>query len=299
MKERSLNSGTVEIIQNYINKLCTKMNESPQEVEEFREEMTTNLMSGVQEWMSRGYTESDAVYKALECFGETNQIEAELTELYRIKKVFSGNILKSAIVLFLLGSLTIGWYLIWNNSLHYEVAKNAFNIVEQEMGTAQQPVSDRMKEKLQDNIVESMSNVGVVLRVHDKDKAPQEYPVEYSYPQNLKLDSLNNIPYEKNLLTYVTNSGTVVPIPGTNKSISIDLGVKLLNDVTFMIGITLLFGYWILFVVWASMNVYYRGHGKLLWVILFLLFNVLGYSLYMMLVKLNKKKQQKLISNYV
>jgi len=144
MKENLLGSTTIEIIHKYIDRLCIRMNESPKEVEDFREEMTSNLVSGVRDWVSKGYKESDAVKKAMDSFGEPNQIEEELTELYRIKKVFSGNILKSAILLFMLGTFIVGWFVMWNEVLHYEVAKNAFDIVRQEMGTEEQPVSEGM-----------------------------------------------------------------------------------------------------------------------------------------------------------
>lgn len=299
MNEHTLNSTTVKIIHKHIDRLCMKMNESPQEIEDFREEMTSNLKSGVKEWVSRGYMESDAVQKALEHFGETSEIEEELQKLYRIKKIFSGNILRAAIALLLVGVLIVGWFPIWNEILHYEVAKKAFDIVKQEMGTAEQPIREEMRNELKHTIANSISITGVVLRIQDDiSKAPQGYPVAYHYPEVQKLDRLNNISFKENLFTYVTSSGTSIAIPGTGKAVSIDLGVKMFNNVTFMIGITMLFGYWILFAVWASMNVYYRGHGKALWVVSFLLFNVLGYGIYKVVVKLNKHKQRKWIPNY-
>ncbi|WP_410514227.1 permease prefix domain 1-containing protein [Paenibacillus sp. BR2-3] len=234
MTEQPFDAKTMEIVHKYIDRLCNRMNESPKEVEEFREEMSTNLLSSVNDWATRGYSESDALDKALENFGEPSQIETELKALYRIKKVFSGSILKAAIVLFLLGALIVGWFFMWNEMLHYEVAKKTFDIVKQEMGTMEQPVSNEMGEKLEKSIAGS----------------------------------------------------------DTNKAVSIDLGMKLLSNVTFMVGITLLFGYWVLFAVWASMNVYYSGHGKSLWVILFLLLNVLGYGLYIFVGKMNKQHRR-------
>ncbi|MDT3428455.1 hypothetical protein J2Z22_004047 [Paenibacillus forsythiae] len=150
-----------------------------------------------------------------------------------------------------------------------------------------------MREKLKKRVASSWSITAVVLRIQeDKSKAPQEYPLAYHYPEKSKLDSLNNVPFKEGFFTNTVGTGTYVPIPGTNRAVSIDFGMKLFTDATFMAGVTLLFGYWVLFAVWASMNVYYRGHGKVVWVILFLLFNVLGYGLYKTAVKMNKLQRR-------
>lgn len=263
MMEKPFNAKTMEIVHKYIDKLCKRMNESAKEVEEFREEMTTNLVSSINNWVSRGYTESEALDKALVNFGESSQIEIELKQLYRIKKIFSGSILKAAIALFLLGALIVGWFFMWNEILHYNVAKKTFDIVKQEMGTTEKPISNEMREKLEKSIAGSLSITSVVLRIQEeRSKAPQEYPVSYHYPESLKLDIFNNIPFKENLFTYISGTGTSVSIPDTNKAVSIDLGLKLFSNVTFMVGVTLLFGYWVLFAIWASMDVYYRGSWK-------------------------------------
>ncbi|MCR8656080.1 permease prefix domain 1-containing protein [Paenibacillus endoradicis] len=287
MSKPSLEANNQKLIHKYIDRLCNKMNESPQEVNEFREEMINNLMSSVKYWKSKGLGESEAVSKALNSFGEPQEIETELKTLYRIKKVFSGNILKSSIAMLFLGIIIVGWFLYWNELRHYDVADEAFEIVLQEVGTAENPISDTMIKELEQYINKSTSVSGVVLRIQeDTGIAPQDYPIQYKYPENLKLDKLNNIPNNEYIFTYIVPSGTNILIPGTNKAISIDVGIHLFNDTTFMIGIILLFGYWILFAVWASMNVYYKGHGRALLVVLFLLLNVVGYALYLLGVKL-------------
>ncbi|WP_222125225.1 hypothetical protein [Paenibacillus xylanexedens] len=144
-----------------------------------------------------------------------------------------------------------------------------------------------MIKELEQYINKSTSITGVVLRIQeDRGAAPQDYPVHHKYPENLKLDKLNNIPNTEYIFTYIVTNGANILIPNTNKAISIYLGIHLFNDTTFMIGVTLLFGYWILFAVWASMNIYYKGHGRALWVVLFLLLNAIGYVLYLLGVKL-------------
>jgi hypothetical protein len=287
MSKTSLEAKNQKLIHKYIDRLCNKMNESPQEVNEFREEMIMNLTSSVEYWKSKGLGESEAVSKALNSFGEPQEIETELKTLYRIKKVFSGNILKSSIAMLFFGIIILGWFLYWNEIHHYDVANEAFEIVQQEVGTAENPISDTMIKELEQYINKSKSITGVILRIQeDRVIAPQDYPVQYKYPENLKLDKLNNIPSNEYIFTYIVPSGTNIFIPDTNKAISIDVGIHLFSDTTFMIGTTLLFGYWILFAVWASMNVYYGGHGRALWVVLFLLLNAFGYALYLLAVKL-------------
>ncbi|WP_145321786.1 permease prefix domain 1-containing protein [Paenibacillus xylanexedens] len=108
MSEKSLEPKNQKLILKYINRLCKKMNESPQEVEEFREEMINNLTSSVKYWESKGLGESEAVSKALDSFGEPQEIETELKTLYRIKKVFSGNIIISPSLCYFPGLLFWG-----------------------------------------------------------------------------------------------------------------------------------------------------------------------------------------------
>ncbi|WP_198027824.1 hypothetical protein, partial [Paenibacillus forsythiae] len=129
--------------------------------------MTANLLSSIEDWISRGYTEADALHKALENFGEPGQIETELKSLYRMKKVFSGSILTAAIALFLLGAVIVGGFFVWNELLHYEAAEKTFAIVEREMGTAENPVSQEMREKLKKRVASSWSITAVVLRIQE------------------------------------------------------------------------------------------------------------------------------------
>jgi hypothetical protein len=287
MSEQFLEPKNQKLIHKYVDRLCKKMNESPQEVEEFREEMIINLISSVSYWETKGLGESEAVNKALNSFGEPQEIETELRTLYRIKNVFSGNILKSSIAMLFCGVIILGWFLYWNEVRHYDVAEEAFAIVKQRVGTPEKPINDTMVQELEEFIDKSTSITGVVLRIQeDRSKAPQDYPVQYKFPENLRLDKLNNIPNNEYIFTYIVPSGTQVLIPDTNIAISIDVGIHLFKDTTFMIGVILLFGYWILFAIWASMNIYYKGHGRTLWVVLFLLLNVVGYGLYLLGVKL-------------
>jgi len=299
MKENALGAETMGTIRKHIDRLCMRMNESPAEVEDFREEMTSNLVSGVKEWMSRGYKESDALQKALELFGEPSHIESELSKLYRIKKVFAGTILKASIVLLILGTFITGWVPVWNEGLQSVVAMQAFQIVRQELGAAEEPVSAEMKQKLEQKVASSISITGATLRIHDKGIITPNDPVVYRYPDDLKLDRLNNIPFEKHVFSYVATGGTSFPIPGTEKEMSIQVGMTLFTNTTFMLGITLLFGYWVLYAVWVSMNVYYRGHGKAIWVVMFLLFNALGYGFYISTIKMSAIKQQQFIRKCV
>lgn len=148
-----------------------------------------------------------------------------------------------------------------------------------------------MIKEIEQRIIKSSSLRGVVLRIHDTDKVPQNYPVQYKYPENLKLDRLNNIPNHEYIFTYIVPSSTNIPIPSTNKAISIDLGIQMFNDTTFLIGVILLFGYWVLFAVWASMNVYYKGHGKAVWVVIFSLLNVLGFVIYLLGIRLIRARR--------
>jgi len=112
-----LDPATLELIDKYVDGLCRKMNEPWDEIEDFREEMISNLTSSIRELMADGYSAHQAFKIAKERFGEPKDLEKELEELYRIKKIFARGLLISTTVIGALGALLILFSVVWHSWL--------------------------------------------------------------------------------------------------------------------------------------------------------------------------------------
>ncbi|MCQ6559667.1 permease prefix domain 1-containing protein [Paenibacillus mendelii] len=265
----------------YANGICIRMKGTAEEVNDFREEMLIHLRASVMELLDEGLPEEEAVRTALERFGEPAHIEQELARLNKLRRVFSKNMLVASIILLVLGSFLTAFVPLWNEIFHYQSVKTVFAEVSTHMGTKEHPITPEMEAAVAKKVNRKWDIQAVNLAVIDNGQAVSQ--IDYVYPASYREDTMKNngFAFKERWFVYHPSSGTSVKIPGTNKSVAIELSSTLLSDAAFMSGISLLFGYWLLFAIWGSLNAYHNRKGNPVWVITFLLFNVFGYILYL------------------
>lgn len=263
--------------------LCHKLNEPHEIVNDFREEMTTNIMASVQELVQSGYSTEEAVAVAIERFGTPQNLVAELSELYRIRKVFAKGLLTVALLIGILGILCVSFYFIWNNAL----APNGINRVSQQVqqnimiGNDQNTISEGIKPVLQKSIDGNPYLMGVGIRVITSD-SPSRSPFQYVYPQSVDWLEVNGIFLNDfGYFTYGVPTERVWEIPGTNKQLFTQFLERRCTPDDLKIGQSFLFLYWGLFAAWGIMNVYYNRNFKMRWAFLIIFFNVIGYLVYL------------------
>ncbi|UVI28674.1 permease prefix domain 1-containing protein [Paenibacillus spongiae] len=283
MKTDGLSSYAENELIRYSNGICSRMKGTSEEVEDFREEMLIHLRTSVMELLHEGMPEEVAVRLALERFGEPSDVEQELARLNKLKRVFSNNMLVASITLLITGTLLTAFVPLWNEILHYRSVKSVFAEVDTHMGNKDHPITAEMEAAVAKQVNRKWDIQAANLAVIDNGEAVSR--IDYVYPDSYRDETVKNngFSYKERWFVYHPSSGTAVKIPGTDKSVSIELSSTLLSDTAFMAGLSLLFGYWLLFAIWGSLNAYHSRNGHPFWVAAFLLFNVFGYLLYRVL----------------
>ncbi|MDA8235741.1 MAG: permease prefix domain 1-containing protein [Clostridia bacterium] len=285
-------AGIMKIIEKYVDELCQRMDEPPEEIADFREEMTSNLASSVREFIDGGYSPRQAVELAIERFGDPRSLQEQLEELYRVKKVFATGLLKVAIAMAVIGMILFWSFQMWENySLAHRSLEGIVANLSQYVGSPQKPITSEMTiEAIR--IVEEMATVKAIgLRVIPREKLGHT-PIkkyDYLYPAKQELDKYGFLAWEGGFWFNFRDMRSTVEIPGTNQVIEVHVK-QMKMDVNGIpgVGILLIFGYWILFAAWASLNAFYNGHGTPAWVLVFIVFNIVGYWMYLSITR--KKK---------
>lgn len=279
----------------YVNRICRKMDVPASERKEFCEEITSNLLSSVEELMIEGHSEQEAVKIATEQFGELHNIETELKQVYKFKRGFARGVLRSAMVCLMLGIVFLGGIIaVWDDWLSETYPQDLFNFVNKEMfnpvyyGELPKGMSfeeakrQRIFDELEKKVDRTWGVDGVRVVINEQGEAKN-----FTYAEN---DLARNLLNSKDLLGDDQNPWLWTSVrmqnPFTLDKDSLDnyevyVTVKYFKyDLFFVSGIMLLIGFWLLFAVWATINVYAQGNGHLAWIVVFIMFNVLGYFIY-------------------
>ncbi|WP_213508064.1 permease prefix domain 1-containing protein [Paenibacillus faecis] len=314
MKTMSLTTESTRRITEYVDQLCRLMKEPPGEINDFREEMTANLISGVLEHMQTGIDEQQAVTMALSQFGEAGEVKRELEKIYTVKRRFATGVLSSALTLLVLSAVCIGLICgVWNERMVEKFAEDAYQIVKQESGT---PGTTTLSQPLQEKLKAWVDNTWGVkgINIERAQYKKNENPRLFRYAADSDAEQWLN--YGSNYESYSFTSlmeaegteETERPRPESNffiktairdvsssyvenpqsqvvdeNSFIVSVAAIYFNYTFFYsLGLFLLGGYCLLFTVWAGMNAYYEGKGNIGWIALFLLTNIIGYGLYLL-----------------
>ncbi|AWB43235.1 hypothetical protein DCC85_02640 [Paenibacillus sp. CAA11] len=300
MRSVSLTAESTRRITEYVDQLCKLMKEPAGEVNDFREEMTANLISGVLEHMQTGISEQQAVAMALSQFGEAGEVKRELEKIYSVKRRFATGVLRSAIILLVLSAICLGLIIgVWNERMVQKFAEDAYQLVEQESAD---PSNTALSQPLQDKLKAWVDNTwgvkGVSIEQFDRPKAEPSrlfmYAADSDTEQWLNFSSFYleikggkpsrpepNFFIKTTIRDIASSSAAEEPVIDDHSFI-VSVAATYFNYTFFYsLGLFLLGGYCLLFTVWAGFNAYYEGKGNIGWIALFLLTNIVGYGLYL------------------
>ncbi|NDI35731.1 permease prefix domain 1-containing protein [Chengkuizengella sediminis] len=121
-------------IDQYINSIYKETNGNKQETKELKEEMKSHLIEAVHELKEEGHTEQEAINIAIERFGEEREVSSIILKLTTAKKKLENKIIKSAVVILLLGTVLSVIFLLmdWNNTTERQ---NFANQIFKKLGT--------------------------------------------------------------------------------------------------------------------------------------------------------------------
>lgn len=275
----------MKTIEQYVNEIYKDFDADEKEVNELKIEMSMHLRDSVNELLNEGFSPEKALDEAIKRFGEPKSLMMQLNELYRVRRVnktIAKGLLFFSILVGLLGISCIVSFFAWN----YKFADQVIDKVKEEIISVAKTNDSKskvhgapvdMKQKITDIVDNRASIQAIGIEISVLGDTTSE-PFDFSYPVSKQV--------EQRAFTYVMGAETGEQVG--DKLINISIRQWRLDTTFFMSGICLLFGYWISFNVWSILNMNYnKGKNKVVWTLVIVIFNVLGYWLYK---ELNQRK---------
>jgi hypothetical protein len=265
-------------IENYIRKFSCSISEDKMVIKDFEDEMKINLKSSIVELIGSGNSEEEAFKIAISRFGEINQIQNELTGIFRVQRRFQRNILIVAIISLLISAIAFVSYKVFHDNFSLMLPKELQVAVEDKLKTGEN-ISNEEVTKILTKYKSKFRYIALF-------KGNNESSINTVYPSNFPVEEVQN--HNNDFLG--TN---IISADGTNWSIryGFDIsGFHLKIPSTLLKIATILFAtYWILFGAWGSICVFKAKRLSLAWVIMFLTLNVLAYIIFKIDCKVNLK----------
>lgn len=248
-------------IDEYVNSVYTHVDGN--EVKELKEEMRTHLLEAVHELKAEGKSEKEAINIAIEHFGDGQMLRGKITEHFRLPRVFSVNLFRTAIIFAVL-SILIGCVFAFNE---YRAFTQRANIAQYTLAVLDDGGFNETNKELIVEYVKEASQL-VSLDIYQRDT--QELAFEYQNSESFK-----DVPYINGM------GGKVYD----NQSWAVDILYEHFHLAwIYAIAVSLTI-YWVLFTIWATINAYRHRRLNAGWIIAFALLNVVGYLIYVLVGK--------------
>ncbi|TMV42900.1 hypothetical protein FE783_36810 [Paenibacillus mesophilus] len=232
------------------------------EAKELKEEMRVHLLEAVEELKEEGKSEEEAVSIALERFGDEQLLRRKVVEHFRVPRVFSVNLLRTAIIFAVLGIL-IGCIFAYNE---YRLLYQRESVEEFTLSVlnADREISEGDKEIIVEYVEKAPQVKNLYIYPENSDSYFKE-AFEYQNPKPFK-----HIMYLNGMAGKAYSNGSwIVNINFEH------FHLAWINAIVICFVV-----YWVLFAIWAMIQAY--RHCKLhpLWMVAFSLFNVPAYFVY-------------------
>lgn len=254
----------MRIVDEYVDKLYKHANPKYPETKELKEETRTHLNESIKELMMEGYTEKNAFKMAVERFGGFEQAEKIISLMEIRQKNFANVLLKFGVYSLIIVSFIFVFLLYLGN-----VQDTHFADIGYKVGGS--------FEKTNSNKIDFLLNEEpLILKASLYDSGPTFNPENPDYTYKGKKI------WFPNLLRKDIYYGT------DDFSVSFEvLDIRTIGLLLFIIGFTV---YYVLFTIWGSIQLYYRDRLKVFWIIVLLLFNVLGYIFFLLKIRWQLRK---------
>jgi cytochrome c-type biogenesis protein CcmH/NrfF len=252
-------------IEVFVDSIYQNVGGNRKEIQELKAEMKNHLLEAVHELISEGKSEQDAIDIAIERFGREKEMRSIVGQLFKVQKTFAKWLLYISIAFLLMGSIISGII---------------FNIESKKVNEAAQ-IATEILNKIGNKKgipIEVESDIQSIIT-----KSEFIYAINI-YDHNMLFSSKVNVKpeysFKKELTTHnwllLTNYG----YGESNDTWHIDIDLKNYEATAtsiLLLGVSI---YWTLFAIWAIINEYHRKQLNIGWIIVFALFNVLGYLVY-------------------
>jgi hypothetical protein len=279
--KNNISETTLNRIDKYLRKLSKKIDGKTGEIKDFKEEMKTNLICSIQELISQGYTEREALDIAISRFGEIEGLEQEINHLYQVKTVFAKGLLNLTVIIGVIGIAMFLGGLIWNNGLSDVLKAKALNTI---TSFGDGSINENLKQEVKDRVDNVFGIKAIGIQAADAEGGAYRLNLDsrgfdYVYPANTDFNKFIKVDENQRFFTYDNPKGITVRIPNTTKYMHIVALQPKFNTRFSHTAEILLAAYWILFIIWSGLNVLYNKRS-LFWIAIFAVCNVIGYCFY-------------------
>jgi hypothetical protein len=264
----------------FVDSIYTNVGGDKGEIQELKREMKNHLLEAVSDLKSEGKTEEEAIKIAIQRFGEEQEMRSTIAQIFKAQKHFTKWILYIAIVVLLLSASTFGYILqksVANNRQLSDIGTQVGLILKNKT-----VITKDMKYQIK--LIADSKNYIKDVKIYNVRGINNNNTNEYfRYVDNAKPDyQYTSEIWAPKFLYHIYPNGN-----GDNQwYVQIDY-----KDLSGFVSLFLVGGvtiYWTLFSIWAIVNAYHRKRLTVGWIFAFVLLNVLGYLIYLLLGKIKQ-----------
>lgn len=253
----------------YINSVCKNLKGNNEEIIIMKQELKNHLLQSVEDLKAQGKSQEESIDIAIDRFGEIDILKKQLKEVYNVQKSFSRRIFNIALVLLIIGIVSLISQIFINYNSQSVDTKLLYSI--QNVLKSDEAVNDKLKSLFEAN--------GNKFKFYNKElkyiavfKYPENYTgktdtftfkeAKYIYPS---VDKLNN---DLERTGYISNAGSDKEyVYNSNKwRISVHYITPRIqwlqygiNNIVNIIGIICIVSSSILFIISILINIYHKN----------------------------------------
>lgn len=261
-------------IDSYVDEVYHNVGGSKKEIEELKEEMKIHLLEAVHELKAEGKSEQEAIEMAINRFGGEQEIRSVVGHIFRAQKTFAKSILIIAVSILVFSLALFGFIVIFEEQNSREtslIGTEIAGLLEGKDG-----ISKEMEEKIQ-NLVQGTDQISKVSIFNISD-------VKRDFGSNIKTFEYTRVAnptftYERPVWApeWLYNYG---PYEKVYEEWYLAMEFKRIGSVVAYISLAGATIYLVLFTIWATINAYHHRRINIGWILVFTLFNILGYLIY-------------------
>ncbi|MFJ8520268.1 permease prefix domain 1-containing protein [Lysinibacillus xylanilyticus] len=270
----------------YVDSVYQNIGGNRKEIQELKAEMKSHLLEAVHELKSEGKSEQEAIELAIKRFGGEQEMRSIVTQLFQAQKTFAKWVLYCSVVFLLLSLSIFGFVWQYEEQHSHELSIIATQIADELKGN--EVVSSEMKKEIA-RLVESTDFISDVRVYNSKNIRTEGKGLDFYNTDLMKPDyQYKRIVWAPEWLAHdffpYGNGGEEWYVEMQHRNFDTFASFVLLGGVAI---------YWTLFTIWATINAYHHRRLNIGWVLVFALFNIIGYLVYFLL---GNRVQSKTIS---
>lgn len=269
-------------IEVFVDSVYQNVGGNKKEIQELKAEMKNHLLEAIHELKTEGKSEQEAINIAIERFGGEKEMRSIVGQLFKAQKIFAKWVLYLAVTIFVISSTAFGF--MWaageqNSHENSIMATKIFNVLHNK-----ETVSEDMKKEIQ-RLVQGTDQISKVKIYNVKNV---EATSVFEYIEKAK----PVYQYEKNVWAPKWLQADFFPNGNGDGKWYVEMETKHIDSFMTLVLFVGVAVYSTLFTIWATINAYHHRRLNTGWIIVFALFNVLGYVAYLLIPKWYRSKKE-------